>query len=220
MEAKMLRQYRFRLANALILTMSSAILAPTCWAQAVAVAEVGGLVADQSGALISGAQVKITQTATQLVRTTTTDTQGRYILPNLPVGPYQLEVTAAGFKTYVQSGIVLQVGNNVEINVAMQVGAVSENVNVTASAAMVETRENTVSQVIDERRIVDLPLNGRQPTQLILLSGAAFTTPAGDLVSSKNYFSSTTISVAGGQGEGLNYLLDGADHIDAFSNVN
>src|SRR5262249_11718974 len=142
-EATMLHTYRFQLSCAVLITVFSSMLAPSCWAQAVAVAEVGGLVADQSGALVAGAQVKITQTAMQLVRTTTTDTQGRYILPNLPVGPYQLEVTAAGFKTYVQSGIVLQVGNNVEINVAMQVGAVSENVNVTASAAMVETRENT-----------------------------------------------------------------------------
>jgi hypothetical protein len=138
----------------------------------------------------------------------------------LPVGPYQLKVTASGFKTFVQSGIVLQVGNNVQINVPMQVGALSESVQVTASTEMVETKENTIAQVIDQRRIVDLPLNGRQPTQLILLSGAAFTTPAGDLASSKNYFSSTTISVAGGQGEGLNYLLDGAEHVDSFSNVN
>jgi hypothetical protein len=193
---------------------------PRCLAQAVAVAEVGGVVSDQSGAPLPRAQVTITKTDTQLVRTTTTDDQGRYTLSNLPVGPYQLKVTASGFKTFMQSGIVLQVGNNVQINVPMQVGALSENVQVTASTEMVETKENTIAQVIDQRRIVDLPLNGRQPTQLILLSGAAFTTPAGDLASSKNYFSSTTISVAGGQGEGLNYLLDGAEHVDSFSNVN
>jgi hypothetical protein len=93
------------------------------------------------------------------------------------VGPYRLEVSAAGFKSYVQSGILLQVGNNVQVNVAMQIGSFSEHVEVMAQAAMLETKENTVSQVIDERRIVDLPLNGRQPTQLVLLSGAALTTP-------------------------------------------
>src|SRR5579883_3502722 len=85
---------------------------------------------------------------------------------------------------------------------------------------MVQTEDTSVSEVIDQRRIVDLPLNGRQPTQLILLSGAAANAPAGDLATSKNYPSSVTISVAGGQANGTNYLLDGGDNNDTFSNVN
>ena len=175
-------------------------LAPRCEAQAVAIAQVSGVVADPTGSVIAGAQVKITETARRAARTAVTDSQGRYVLPNLPVGPYVLEVTANGFKTYVQSGIVLQVGNNVQINVRLELGSLSESVNVTAGAAMVETRDNAISQVIDTQRISDLPLNGRQATQLILLSGAAITTPGGDLRGSKNFYSSTTISVAGGQG--------------------
>ena len=107
-----------------------------------------------------------------------------------------------------------------QINVAMQLGALTEHVEVSAQAGMVETTENSVSQVIDERRIVDLPLNGRQPTQLILLSGAAMTTPGGDMRGSKNFYSSTTISVAGGQANSVNYLLDGGDNNDSFTNVN
>jgi hypothetical protein len=102
----------------------------------------------------------------------------------------------------------------------MQLGAVTDSVQVTASAGMVETRDTSISQVIDERRIVDLPLNGRQPTQLILLSGAALTAPGGGMVGTKSFFSSTTISVAGGQANGVNYLLDGGDNNDSFSNVN
>jgi hypothetical protein len=121
----MLRIHACEFEVAFLITLSSSVLAPRCLAQAVAIAEVGGFVSDQTGAVIAAAQVKITQTATQLMRTANTDSQGRYALPNLPVGPYQLEVTAAGFKTYVQSGIVLQVGNNVQINVSMQVGALS-----------------------------------------------------------------------------------------------
>ncbi len=194
--------------------------APRAGAQAVAVAQVSGVVADPSGSPVPGAQVKMTETEMQFVRTTLTDSQGRYTLPNLPVGPYRLEVAAQGFKRYAQSGIVLEVGNNVQINVGMQLGALSEHVEVSAQAGMVETTENSVSQVIDERRIVDLPLNGRQPTQLILLSGAAMTTPGGDLRGSKNFYSSTTISVAGGQGNSVNYLLDGGDNNDSFTNVN
>jgi hypothetical protein len=84
----------------------------------------------------------------------------------------------------------------------------------------VETQQNAISQVIDQKRIVDLPLNGRQPTQLILISGAAVVAPGGDMSGSKNYASSTTISIAGGQANGTNYLLDGGDNLDTFSNVN
>ncbi len=196
------------------------ISAPQAKAQAVAIAEVAGRVTDSSGAPIAGAQVRITETEKQQVRQVATDPEGRYTLPNLPVGPYQLEIQSSGFKTYIQSGIILQVGNNVEINATMQVGSVRESVEVTASAAMVETRENAVAQVIDERRIVDLPLNGRQPTQLIVLSGAAVNAPGGGMTGSKNYASSTTISVAGGQANGVNYLLDGGDHNDNATNVN
>ncbi|HZT33805.1 MAG TPA: TonB-dependent receptor [Bryobacteraceae bacterium] len=206
--------------SALVAAMVLGVPGPRLRAQEVAVAQVGGVVSDPSGAPIAGAQVRMTETSKGLVRSTLTDGQGRYALPNLPVGPYQLEVTASGFKSYLQSGIVLQVGNNVEVNVPMQLGSLSESVEVTAGTTMVETRENTVSQVIDERRIVDLPLNGRQPTQLILLSGAALTTPGGDMRGSKNFWSSTTISVAGGQGNGVNYLLDGGDNNDSFTNVN
>ncbi|MBV9035059.1 MAG: TonB-dependent receptor [Acidobacteriaceae bacterium] len=182
-----------------------------------------GRVTDPSGASIAGAQVKITNADTQQVRQTTTDSDGRYQLPNLPVGNYQLEVSTSGFKTYVQQGIVLEVGQNISNNVTMQIGAVSESVEVTAAAAMVETKDNAISQVIDQKRIVDLPLNGRNPTQLITLTGAGTTTPAGDLTGSKNIGGSNTsgtFSVAGGQPNGNNYLLDGGDNNDPFSNVN
>jgi hypothetical protein len=189
-------------------------------AQAVAIAEVTGTVSDPSGAAVASAQVKITETDKQQVRTTVTDSQGRYTLPNLPVGPYRLEVQADGFKSYIQQGITLQVGNSVQLNVVLQLGSLSESISVTAAGAMIETKENAVAQVIDQKRIVDLPLNGRQATQLIVLSGAAVTAPAGGMTGSKNYFSSTTISVAGGQANGINYLLDGGDNNDSFTNVN
>src|SRR5712692_8912796 len=94
-----------------------------CNAQAVAIAEVGGTVTDPTGAAISGAPVRIIEIDRQQVRNTVTDSQGRYTLPNLPVGRYRLEVTGPGFKAYVQSGIVLQVGNSVTINVPMQLGS-------------------------------------------------------------------------------------------------
>jgi hypothetical protein len=207
----------------LILAFTSSVLVPRCLAQAVAGAQVGGVISDPSGSPVPGAAVKITQTETQLARATVSDGQGRYVFPDLPIGPYRLEVTVSGFKAYVQSGIVLQVGNNAQINVGMHIGSISEFIEVTARAGMVETRENTVSQVIDAQRILDLPLNGRQPTQLILAAGAAVynVQPSGqDVVGSKNFYSSVTVSLAGGQINAVNYLLDGGDNNDSFTNVN
>ncbi|MCU1236538.1 MAG: hypothetical protein JWP63_4505 [Candidatus Solibacter sp.] len=199
--------------------------APGAGAQAVAVAEVDGHVTDPSGQAIVGAVVKMTELDKQQVRTTTTDVTGRFAMPNLPVGAYRLEVTSSGFKAYIQTGITLQVASNIEIPVTLQVGSVTESIQVTANAAMVETKENSISQVIDQQRIEDLPLNGRNPTQLLTLSGgtSTMTLNGGDLTGSKNMQGSNgsgQFSVAGAQANGVNFLLDGGDNNDAFSNVN
>src|SRR5690349_14316325 len=188
-------------------------------AQAVAIAQVSGNVTDQSGSAIPNAQVTMTETDKQAVHTAITNPQGQYVLPSLPVGPYRLEVSANGFKNYVQTGIELQVNQNIQVNVSMQVGAISEKVEVSATASMVETKENSISSVIDQQRISELPLNGRQATQLILTLGAAAYGDGGD-TGSKTFYSSTRISVAGGQSNGTAYLLDGGDNTDAMSNVN
>jgi hypothetical protein len=211
---------------AVAVVLLTACAAPL-WGQAVASAQISGLVADPSGAAVPNAKIIATQTETGLVRTTLGGPDGTYVLPNLPVGPYKLEVQASGFETYVQTGIRLQVSDNPTTNVTLRVGLVSEHVEVTANANMVQTQTTAVSQVINQRSIVDLPLDGRQATELVLLSGAATDTPASnsdmlsyDLKTSKNWYSSDTISVGGGQGNGTNYLMDGGDNNDAFSNVN
>jgi hypothetical protein len=189
-------------------------------AQAVAVAEATGQVTDPSGSVVANATIKMIEVGRGVPHSTATNSEGRYTLPNLPVGEYRLEASAPGFKTYVQSGIELQVNNHVQLNVPLQVGAVAETIEVTGGANMVETQQNAISQVIDNKRMIDLPLNGRQPTQLILISGAAVVAPAGDMTGSKNYASSITISVAGGQANATNYAMDGGDNLDTFSNVN
>ena len=116
-------------------------------AQAVANATIHGDITDASGAAVPNAHVKATQTATGQTIETVSGTDGAYVLPNLPVGPYRLEVSAASFSTHVRSGITLQVGNNVQINVALEVGAVSQSVQVSAGAVMVETQDTSVSEV-------------------------------------------------------------------------
>ncbi|MGH9400996.1 MAG: carboxypeptidase regulatory-like domain-containing protein, partial [Terriglobia bacterium] len=190
------------------------------WGQSVASAEISGVVFDPSGAAVPNAKVIATQTSTGQERSTVSGSNGTYALPNLPVGPYTLRVTARGFSAYVQTGIVLQVANNVIQNVTLRVGSVAQQVQVNANASMVQTQNASVSNVVDQQRIVDLPLDGRQATQLILISGAAATAPGGDMSGSKNFYSSTTISVAGGQANGTNYLLDGGDNNDTMTNVN
>ncbi len=197
-----------------------AISAASVWAQAVAGGQLHGTVTDPTGASVSGANIEVIQPNSGLRRTAKTGNDGSFVLPNLPVGPYRFQTTAAGFSTYQQTGIVLRVGEDLLINVALQLGNVPQQVEVTGSATDVQTVTTSLSEVIDQQRIVDLPLNGRQATQLILLSGGAATAPAGDLNTTKNYPSSVTLTVAGGQANGTNYLLDGGDNNDAFSNVN
>jgi hypothetical protein len=115
----------------------------------------------------------VTQTATGLVRSTVTDETGAYQLPDLPTGPYRLEISLAGFGSYVQTGIVLQVGANPTINAALTVGDLAETVTVEASTPLVDVRSAGISDVVENERIVELPLQGRQVTSLLILAGAA-----------------------------------------------
>jgi hypothetical protein len=190
------------------------------FSQATAVVQISGVVSDAQGLGIPGAEVKAVQTNTEQVRVVSTGTAGQYILSNLPVGPYRVEVTSDGFKTYVQRGVVLQVNTNPTLNIVLEIGAISQSVEVSANATMAETQQTGISQVIDNQRILDLPLNGREATQLVLLSGAAVVPPSRGIVSSKNYPGSTVISVAGGQSNGTYYLMDGGDHNDKFGYIN
>src|ERR1700761_7394023 len=116
-------------------------------AQAVNNASIHGVVQDTSGAMVANAQVKATQTDTGRVQTAVSGADGAYLLADLPVGGYSLEVTSPAFSKYEQTGIVLQVGQNVQVNIALTVGTVSQEVHVSANAAMVETQDTSVSEV-------------------------------------------------------------------------
>jgi hypothetical protein len=179
------------------------------WAQSTA--QIHGTVQDSTGAAVPGAEVKATQTATNTVRTINSGADGGYVLTNLPLGPYQVEVSKQGFTKYVQSGIVLQVGSDPLVDVALKIGAVTEQVNVEANATLVETRNSGVSSVIETERILELPLNGRQPTDLITLSGAAVVIAN---QTGRGIFGVPQVSVAGGVTYGVGYSLDGANHFN------
>ena len=210
----------FRMPHAVLGGLLALFLAGAALPQATSVVQISGVVTDPGGAAVPGADVRVVQADTGFTRSAKTGGEGDYVLSNLPIGPYRLEVTASGFNTYTQKGIVLQVNTNPQVNVTLSLGSVNQVIDVSAGATMVETQSNGFSQVIDQRRVVDLPLNGRQATQLILLSGGAVTAPSSDMASTKNYPSSTTISVGGGQANGTYYLLDGGDHNDSFGAIN
>src|SRR5437762_7274918 len=172
------------------------------WGQATA--QISGTARDASGAVLPGVQVTATQPDTGVSRTAITNEAGFYVLPTLPLGPYRLEATLAGFRTFAQSGIVLQVGSSPVVDVNMEVGQVAQAVEVQADIATVETRSVGVGTVIETQRVVDLPLNGRQVTDLITLSGLAVRTGGSP---GFNMDTGVSISVAGGTSYSVQYNL-------------
>ena len=142
------------------------------WAQG-GTAQINGTITDTSGLAIAGAEVRMTQTATGQARTVFSGANGGYVLPNLPIGPYEMQVSKEGFAKYVQAGIVLQVASNPTVDVSLKVGSITESVQVEANAAQIETQATGVGQVIDNARVLELPLNARNSQQLIMLAGAA-----------------------------------------------
>src|SRR5438874_12327438 len=105
------------------LPLTIAFLALTCtMVSAQSTAQISGTARDQSGGVLPGVEVSLTQTNTGLVRTVVTNETGSYSMPDLPVGPYKLEASLPGFRTFIQTGIVLQVGSNPVINIAMEIG--------------------------------------------------------------------------------------------------
>src|SRR5688572_13585867 len=149
--------------GALILLLT----AGAAWAQATA--QLSGTVRDESGAVLPGVTVTVTQTDTGLVRTAVTDGTGGYLLTNLPIGPYRLDVALQGFRTYVQTGLVLQVGGAPTIDAVLGVGSLEESVTVEAATPLVDVRSAGISTVVNNEDILELPLQGRQVTDLIVL---------------------------------------------------
>src|SRR5436190_6376517 len=203
------------------LAMVFVLIACIGYAQTVAIAQISGVVSDESGAALPGVEVQVTQTATGATRFVVTDVRGGFVLPNLPIGPYKLEAKLQGFATYVQTGITLTVGATPVINVTLKISAVEETVTVTADSPLVEMRNTGVGTTVTEEQMVGLPLNGRQASQLIYLSGPAVDNGgSGALIGSqRQYPSAVAISVAGGTGNSTLYLVDGGYNNDPLNNI-
>jgi hypothetical protein len=210
----MKRVFRALFASSLLVLLA----APSAWAQATA--QINGTVVDSSGGVLPGATVTVIQTDTGFRREVVTDESGSYVMPNLPLGPYRLEVALAGFRTYAQTGIVLQVGDNPVIPVTLQLGELAETVSVEAAAPLVETRSPSVGGVIENERIEELPLNGRNTADLIAIAGAVVPQGQSSSRSVQGASGGVGYSVAGGQAFGVAYLLDGAIHNNPYDNFN
>ena len=189
-------------------------------AQIAGTANIQGTVSDASGAVMARANVALTNEATAVRRTTVSDASGVYLFPGVSIGTYDLLVTAPGFKTYEQKGIVLEVGSSIAINPALAVGAASQSVEVQAEGLALQTEDPTFKQTIDNNEVSEMPLLGRHMTDLILLSGGSNAAPAGDFTGSKFSYATISVSIAGGGGNTTLWRLDGGDNQDYMANGN
>ncbi|PYR82028.1 MAG: hypothetical protein DMF87_03155 [Acidobacteria bacterium] len=194
------------------------LLAADGIARAQATAQLDGTVRDESGGVLPGVTVTVTQTDTGFIRSVVTETNGSYVLPNLPTGPYRLDVALQGFRTHTQTGIVLQVGGMPTINVVLAVGSLQETVSVEGAAPLVDVRTSGIRDVVEQAKIVELPLQGRNVTDLIMLAGSAVNT--GKVLSNLNRNDGVAIAIAGGLRTGVAYTLDGALNSDFYDNTN
>ncbi|HTR38877.1 MAG TPA: TonB-dependent receptor [Bryobacteraceae bacterium] len=172
-------------------------------------ASVSGTVTDSSGAAVPGASIELRNTATGATRTVVTDNQGRYSVPELNIGTYELRGSKTGFETTVRSGITLTVGSAPVVDIQLPVGQATQTVTVSAEASQVETTNAAVSSLVNQTQMRELPLNGRNFEQLILLAPGVSTYPAGG--SSALTSVANAYSIAGTRPEGYANTLDGED---------
>jgi len=203
-----------RISGALVGTVLL-LAATNAWAQATA--QINGTVSDSSGAVLPGVTVVAIQTDTGFRRETVTDQEGAYALLNLPIGPYRLEASLQGFRSYIQTGIVLQVASNPVIRVTLELGQLSETLTVEGQAPLVETRNPAVGNVMTNAQVEALPMEGRNVASLVVTVGA--TVDTGN-PSSRSLTQSRGIAIAGGQQFGVAYVLDGALHNNVYDGDN
>jgi hypothetical protein len=184
------------------------VLGGTGWAQ-VTTGSISGTVQDASGAVLPGVAIAIRDADTGLKRDVVTDEAGRFSAQQLPLGNYEVEASLTGFQTEVRRGIVLTIGREAVVNISLSVGSVSSRVEVTAEAPLVETTNASVAYLVDDKKIRDLPLNGRNYTQLAVLQPGVlgFNLDRQDSTSGKG----TQMSISGGSNVQNSFLLDGQD---------
>jgi hypothetical protein len=192
------------------------------FAQTRDTAAIFGAVTDQQGAAIPGALLNLTHTTTGQVRTTHTSAVGEYSFNLLPIGVYSLTVETPSFRRYERTGITIQANENAKVDVVLELGDVKSTVSVAAAATQVETRSMTIGETVDQARIDELPLNGRNSADLALLTPGVVSgeselngehTQAGFTMRGEK-----TFSINGSRNDNVLFTLDGGDNVDRMLN--
>jgi Carboxypeptidase regulatory-like domain len=173
-----------------------------------------GTVVDPTGATLQGASVTATQKETGLSRTSTTDHSGAFVLLELPVGHYRLQVEGKGFQTYIQQGIILDVNETATIPVRLAVGAATQHVDVQADALLIQATVTSLGKTVSEREVLDLPLNGRNFSQLGLLQPGVVPLTPGLAEAGGSLRDGQAYAVNGQRPESNNFLIDGANNFN------
>src|SRR5262245_43824588 len=176
-----------------------------------------GTVSEESGARVPGVTVTITNSDTGIVRSAISDEAGRYRAPSLGLGNYEVKAELSGFRTAVRTGIQLTVAAEEVINLTLSVGTVAEEVNVTGEAPLVETTSAALSGLVDDKKIRDLPLNGRSFEQLAFLQPGV--TPFYRGRHETDQGEGTKMSVSGSRVDSNSFLLDGTNINDQSNNT-
>jgi hypothetical protein len=205
-----------------VLAALFALLFAPLYAHAQGLGSILGRVTDPAGAGVAGAQVSATQEGTGFSRAATSDTEGFYVIPSLQPAVYNLTVEAKGFSTAKEHGITLLADQSLTVNMGLKLGAVTEVVTVTTNTLQVDTATSSLKQVIEQQRISELPLNGRNAAQLTLLVAGAVNSPNGgaDQGATKTFPGAVTYSTNGTRQDSISYQLDGGNYVDEYTNVN
>ena len=199
-----------------IIVMTAALLMlPVQLRAQAANARLGGTISDSSGAALAGARVICRNVQTGLTIEATTNSEGIYQFTELPVGQYELSATQTGFQKLVRAGITLITGQVVELNLQMQVGAVESTIEVTGEIPVVQTTSATVQTSMTVRQVQELPLNGRNPLQLVALTAGATVSDAGT-IGSQGQQDNRGIAVNGLRPTQNNWRLDGSNYNNRF----
>src|ERR1700722_15203804 len=174
-----------------------------------------GTVSDPSGAIVQAATVTAKQIETGLTRAAITDRQGEYVLVELPIGHYQLETQAKGFQTYLQQGISLDVNQTATVGIHLKLGSETEQVEVSANSVLVQSTVSSLGQTVMEHEILDLPLDGRNFSQLGLLQPGVVPLTPGLLEAGGPARQNQAYAVDGQRPESNNFMIDGADNVSS-----
>ena len=200
--ARLIASY-FLLAGAIML-LGSAL----AWGQATS-GEITGIVTDATKAVIPGVEVVATNTATGVSRNALSEANGLYRIPLLSPGPYTVKATMTGFKTAVREGITVTVGQMARVDITLEVGNISDTITVSGESSPVDTEQGRVSTLVDSKRILDMPLNGRNVYTLMTLAPGAVNTGATVTETGTGNDNTSTASVNGGRINYNGFWLDG-----------